>query len=209
MASETDLSQTQVATAFGIQDGDLINATGQSQVQSAVTALKQGQTPTPLTDAGFLNDSEIAAIQSTVTQYNAVISQAVSVVGGVLVDIHTFIQNLAQNGITINDYHATATFLGGLFSVDGIHPTNTGYALIANEFIDTMNSSLKTTFPDVNISTIAAADPLFGPNIKPAGVMVSIPRSAAQRGSSDLTTRGRGEIQTFVSVELSDVAPRH
>lgn len=181
VATETGLSQAQVATALGIQAGDLINATGQSQVQSAVTAIAQGQTPTPLTDAGFLDASEIATIQSTVNQYNAVIAQEVSGVGGVLVDIHALIQNLAQNGIVINNYQATATFLGGLFGLDGIHPTNTGYALIANQFIDTMNASLKTTIADVNVSAIAASDPLFGPNIKPTGTLVSIPLSAARR----------------------------
>jgi lysophospholipase L1-like esterase len=189
VATETGLSQTQVATALGIQDGDLINATGQSQVQSAITAIEQGQTPTPLTDAGFLDASEIAAIQSTVTQYNTVIAQEVSAVGGVVVDIHTFIQNLAQNGITINNYHATASFLGGLFSLDGIHPTNTGYALIANEFIDTLNTSLKTTFADVNVSTIAAADPLFGPSIKPTGAVAFIPLSAARQADRTISPR--------------------
>jgi lysophospholipase L1-like esterase len=198
VAAETGLSQTQVATALGIQDGDLINATGQSQVQSAVTAIKQGKTPTPLTDAGFLDASEITAIQSTVTQYNAAIAQEVTAVGGVLVDIHTLIQNMAQNGITINNYAASTTFLGGLFGLDGIHPTNTGYALIANEFIDTMNTSLKTTFADVNVSAIAAADPLFGPNIKPTGAVVSIPLSAARRADRMISPRkGAGKSELF------------
>ena len=189
VATETGLSETQVATDLGIQSGDLINATGQGQVQSAITAIMQGQTPTPLTDAGFLSASEISTIQSMVNQYNAVIAQEVSAVGGVLVDIHALIQNLAQNGITINNYHATGTFLGGLFSLDGIHPTNTGYALIANEFIDTMNASLKTTFADVNVSTIAAADPLFGPSIKPTGAAVSIPLDAARHADRMISPR--------------------
>lgn len=188
-STATGLSQTQLATALGIQNGDLINATGQSQAQSAIAAITQGQTPTPLTDAGFLNASEIAAIQSTVTQYNAAIAQEVTAVGGVLVDIHTLIQNLTQNGININNFQATTTFLGGLFGLDGIHPTNTGYALIANLFIDTMNTSLKTTIADVNVSAIAAADPLFGPNIKPTGAAVSIPISAARRADQMISPR--------------------
>jgi lysophospholipase L1-like esterase len=180
VAAETALPPAQVATDLGIQPGDLVNATGLGQVQSAVAAIKQGQTPTPLTDAGFLDATEIAAVQSTITQYNTAISQQVTAVGGVLVDIHTFIQNLAQNGITINNYQATVSFLGGLFGLDGIHPTNTGYALIANQFIDTLNMALKTTFPDVDVSTVATADPLFGPNIKPVGAVVSIPLDTAR-----------------------------
>jgi lysophospholipase L1-like esterase len=193
VATETGLSQAQVATDLGIQTGDLVNATGQSQVQTAVTAIQQGQTPTPLTDAGFLNATEIATIQSTVTQYNAAIAQEVTAEGGVLVDIHTFISSLAQNGITINNYQATSTFLGGLFGLDGIHPTNTGYALIANQFIDTMNTSLKTSIADVNVSTIAVADPLFGPNIKPTGAVRTIPLNAARRADLIITPRKQAQ----------------
>ncbi len=189
VAAETSLPPAQVAAALGIQTGDLVNATGLGQVQSALTAIKQGQPPAPLTDAGFLNAAEITAVQSTITQYNTAISQQVTAVGGVLVDIHTFIQNLAQNGITINNYHATVTFLGGLFSLDGTHPTNTGYALIANQFIDTLNLALKITIPDVDVSTVAAADPLFGPNIKPAGTMVSIPLDAARHADLVISPR--------------------
>jgi hypothetical protein len=95
--------------------------------------------------------------------------------------VSTFDAGLVQNGATINGYHATTAFLGGLFGLDGLHPTNTGYALLANEFIDTMNTSLNTKFAEVNVSAIAAADPYFGPNIKPAGSAVSIPLNAARR----------------------------
>jgi hypothetical protein len=40
-----------------------------------------------------------------------------------------------------------------------------GYALIANEFIDTMNTSLKTTFADVNVSPqpILSSAPTLSP----------------------------------------------
>jgi|CZKL01.1.fsa_nt_gi lysophospholipase L1-like esterase len=179
VAAETGLSQAQVSAALGIQAGDLVNSTGLSQVQGAVTAIKNGQTPTPLTDSGFLDATEIAAVQATILQYNAAIAQQVTAVGGVLVDIHTLIANLQQTGIAINGYNATTGFLGGLFSLDGVHNTNTGYALIANQFIDSINASLKTTFADVDVSAVAAVDPLFGPNIKATGSVVSIPRDAA------------------------------
>jgi lysophospholipase L1-like esterase len=189
VAAATGLTQAQVATALGIQAGDLVNTTGLAQVQAAIAAILQSQVPTPLTDAGFLDATEISTIQSTVTQYNAAIAQEVSAEGGVLVDIHTFIQNLAQNGITINNYNATAGFLGGLFGLDGIHPTNTGYALLANQFIDTINTSLKTTIADVDVSAIAANDPLFGPNIKPTFAKPHIPLNAARRADQLIAPR--------------------
>jgi len=179
VATETGLSQAQVAADLGLADGDLVNATGESEVETAISQIKQGQTPTPLTDSGFLTASEIAQVQSTVDAYNSAISQEVTAVGGILVDIHSYFQTL-QSGITINNYNATTAFLGGLFSLDGVHPTNTGYALIANQYIAALNSSMKTNIAEVNVSAVAAADPLFGLKVTP-GEVVGIPLIAARR----------------------------
>lgn len=190
-ATETGLSQAQAATDLGLADGDLVNATGQSQVQTAIGQIQKGQAPTPLTDAGFLTTTEIAAIQATVDQYNSAISTEVSAVGGILVDIHSYFQTL-QSGITINNYNATPAFLGGLFGLDGEHPTNTAYALIANQFIDALNANAKTNIAQVNVSAVAAADPYFGPNIKPAGAAVAIPLNAARRTDALITGCRKG-----------------
>jgi hypothetical protein len=61
-----------------------------------------------------------------------------------------------------------------------VHPTNTGYALIANQYITALNSTANTNITEVNVSTIAAADPLFGLNVTP-GEAVGIPLIAARR----------------------------
>jgi lysophospholipase L1-like esterase len=180
VSQATGLSTAQAGALLGIADGDLINATGLSQVEAALAALQQGQTPTPLTDAGFLDPTEIAQIQATIAQYNSVIAAQTAAAGGVLVDLYTYIEGLAQNGITINNYQATNAFLGGLFGLDGIHPTNTAYALIANQFIAAENAAMKTSVPAVNVGAIAAVDPLFGPNIQPTAA-VRIPLGAARQ----------------------------
>jgi lysophospholipase L1-like esterase len=187
VATETGLSQTQVAADLGIVDGDLVNATGEGEVETAISQIKQGKTPTPLTASGFLTASAIAQVQSTIAAYNSAISQEVTAVGGVLVDIHSYFQTL-QSGITINNYNATTAFLGGLFSLDGVHPTNTGYALIANQYIGALNSSVKTNISEVNVSAVAAADPLFGLNVTP-GEAVGIPLVAARR--TDALIKGK------------------
>jgi len=179
VATDTGLSQTQVAADLGIADGDLVNATGESEVETAISQIKQGKTPTSLTDSGFLSASEIAQVETTIDAYNSAISQEVTAVGGILVDIHSYFQTL-QGGITINNYKATTGFLGGLFSLDGVHPTNTGYALLANQYIAALNSSANTNIAEVNVSVVAAADPLFGLNVTP-GEAVGIPLIAARR----------------------------
>lgn len=181
VAQQTGLPAVQVVGLLGIEDGDLINATGLSQVEAAIAAIKGGQPPSPLTDAGYLDANEITQVRSNINQYNAVIAQQVAAVGGILVDIHSYLAQLAENGVTINNYHATTGFLSGLFSLDGVHPTNTGYALLANQFIAAANAKLKTGVPAVNVSQVAASDPLFGPNIKPESMVVHVPLVAAQQ----------------------------
>ena len=61
----------------------------------------------------------------------------------------------------------TTDFMGGLFSLDGVHPTNTGYAIIANEFIKTMNRSLRTNIPYVSVALVSQTDPLIFPESDP------------------------------------------
>jgi lysophospholipase L1-like esterase len=178
-----------VSALLGIQPGDLVNATGLGEVEAAIAALEQGQRPTPLTDDGFLDAAEIAQVQSTVNQYNAVIAQQITAARDIPVDIHTYLGGLAQNGITINGYPATTGFLGGLFSLDGIHPTNTGYALIANQYIQAINAGMNTKIAPVDVSSIASTDPLFGPNIKPIGAVASIPLVAARQADKLISGR--------------------
>ncbi len=181
VSAASGLPQAVVSALLGIQPGDLVNPTGLAQVQSAVASLKQGQLPTPLTDEAFLNAAEIAQIQSTVDQYNAVIAAQVSAAGGILIDMHAYFQGISQSGELINGFPATTAFLGGLFSLDGIHPTNTGYALIANQYIAAINGTLKTSITPVDISSVASSDPLFPPNIKVTGSAVHISVQAGRQ----------------------------
>jgi hypothetical protein len=181
VSAASGLPAAVVSALLGIQPGDLVNTTGLAEVESAVAALKQGQLPAPLRDDGFLDAAEIAQVKSTVTQYNAIIAQQVTAARDIPIDIHTYFENLAQTGITINNYPATTGFLGGLFGLDGIHPTNTGYALIANQYIAAINASMSTNIAAVDVSSVASSDPLFGPNIKPIGSVVRIPLAAARK----------------------------
>ncbi len=41
-------------------------------------------------------------------------------------------------------------FLGGLFSLDEVHPSNIGHAILANEFIRTMNVAFGMNIPERN-----------------------------------------------------------
>ena len=63
--------------------------------------------------------------------------------------------NLAANGVEVGGQRLTTNFMGGFFSLDGVHPTNTGYAIIANEFIKTMNRSIQAGIPPISIEQVS------------------------------------------------------
>lgn len=157
----TGLPTTTLSALFGISAGDYVTPAGLSQL-SAIIA---GTQKTPLSDAGVLTAAEVVTAKANVVAYNQVIAQQATAAGATLVDINALFAQVATSGVTINGVTGTSAFLGGVFSLDGVHPTNTGYAVIANKFIDTMNAAIKTSIADVNVTTVAAADPLWPTNL--------------------------------------------
>ena len=98
--------------------------------------------------------SKITQIRAAIQAYNSIIAQAAELEQRQTpVDIYSLVNDLASHGVVVNGVRLTTSFMGGLFSLDGIHPTNTGYALLANEFIKTMNRSLAAGIPPVSIRT--------------------------------------------------------
>ena len=55
----------------------------------------------------------------------------------------------------------TADYIsGGLFSLDGVHPTNIGYAVVANKMIDVLNEKFDTDIQKVNLLNISGNSPV-------------------------------------------------
>ena len=159
----TGLPQFVFSAAFHIYPGDLLNAQGLQDLEADIKLVEALKLPLPLPAGDVLTAANVAVVQSTINGYNQAISRQVTAAGGTVVDMHGLIDSWAAKGITINGYNAKTTFLGGMFGLDGIHPTNTGYALIANQWITSTNTALGTAVPPVNVPAIAARDPLFGP----------------------------------------------
>ncbi|MDQ7053510.1 MAG: SGNH/GDSL hydrolase family protein [candidate division KSB1 bacterium] len=70
-----------------------------------------------------------------------------------VVDIYNLIRRIHKSGIRVGGIHLDTRYItGGFFSLDGIHPTPTGYALIANEFIKAVNAFYSADIPLVDVS---------------------------------------------------------
>ncbi|MDQ2992089.1 MAG: SGNH/GDSL hydrolase family protein, partial [Candidatus Eremiobacteraeota bacterium] len=106
--------------------------------------------------AAYLPDAFAAQVQGLNTAYNAAIAAAATSTGAPLVDIHqTFVNIATAGGVPINPPKCCSlAFGGGLLSFDGLHPSNTGYAILSNVFIATINASYGTAIPAVNASNV-------------------------------------------------------
>jgi lysophospholipase L1-like esterase len=104
-------------------------------------------------------------LKATVVAYNAAIVLLAVKYRATLVDIFSLVNKLAADGISIAGRSLTTKAGGGLFSLDGVHPTNTGYGIIAKEFIETINQRLNMSIRRPNLQQIVADDPLVPGNI--------------------------------------------
>jgi hypothetical protein len=181
-----------LSSLLGIFPGDYVNPTGTAEIPLILAGTQKG----PITDSGVLSAAEVVTVQAQVTAFNQVIAQQAQASNATLVDINALFKQVTASGLTINGYTGTTAFLGGFFALDGIHPTNTGYAVVANKYIDTMNAAFKTTIPDVSLSAVAAADPFWPPNLVSHAVSAHVQSIPANAGKSiDDLMLGRKQIQ--------------
>lgn len=111
-----------------------------------------------------LDDTEIETIQSRIEEFNIVIQREAGRIGMPVVDVHAKFTEMIANPPVFLGIPLTHHMLGGLFSLDGVHPSNIGHALLANEFIRTINQSFNMNVPLIadNVLTFLF---LFDPSI--------------------------------------------
>lgn len=117
-----------------------------------------GQSPyglspsSPLPSSVVLDANEIAIVQDYVTSYNTSIRYVATTLGFQVFDVYTLFNQLqngvTQDGVTVNTNYIT----GGFFSLDGIHPTPRGNALITDELIKVINAKYGSNLPALDIS---------------------------------------------------------
>jgi lysophospholipase L1-like esterase len=113
----------------------------------------------PLSDSAVLSAAEIATINSRIAAFNQVIQSEANRVGAAFVDMNSFLNQAATTGLRVGGMTFTPAFLtGGIFSLDGVHPTPFGYAYIANVFIEAINDQFDGDIPPVDLYPF-----LFGP----------------------------------------------
>jgi hypothetical protein len=114
----------------------------------------------PFPDQYVLDPTEIQTAAAAVSAFNTTIAAVATAKGFGLVDIHyifnnIFLQSVLHGGITYSGVNLSAFFItGGLFSLDGVHPTSQGQGLIADEFLKVINTQFQANYPLINLATI-------------------------------------------------------
>lgn len=113
-----------------------------------------GGTGAGLPDEVVLDPTEIAIIQDHVTANNQAIRDICAAANVPVLDVHALLGELSTTGRTIGGITLTSAFLsGGVFSYDGVHPSDIGYAIVANEFIRVINAS-GGSLPPVDLGAV-------------------------------------------------------
>ncbi len=109
-------------------------------------------TTKPLADQYVLNVREVLNLKEAAAAYNAKIKTVAEEKGLAFVDVNAFMAN-AKKGIVYNGITSSAAFVsGGAFSLDGIHLTPRGNAMLANEFIKAINATYGSTINLVDVT---------------------------------------------------------
>ena len=128
---------------FGVFIGGLVPA--------QVAGLNAVLPPNALPNRLILDAKEVSYAQGRTIQFNNAIVGAANARGLALFDGNAFFGRIVANGLVTNGVSNSASFIAGnLFSLDGVHPTPRGYAVIVNEMIKSINSTYNAAVPGLD-----------------------------------------------------------
>jgi hypothetical protein len=121
--------------------------------------------PSILQEPQYVMTPALAAeISDRVAAFNQIIKTDAAQAGIALADIEADFQQLQKTPPMIHGVPLLLRYNGGIFSLDGVHPSDTGHALAADVFIQALNSMYDLNIPllsDSQIIAIADADPFI------------------------------------------------
>ena len=104
----------------------------------------------PLQDQNVLLPSEQMAVNDAVTAYNVVIEQQAQAAGLAFFDAFTLLEQVNTTGVAFDEFNLNGDLVfGNAFSLDGVHGTARGYALIANSLLEAINTAYGSNIPAV------------------------------------------------------------
>ena len=121
----------------------------------------------PFEDKLVLSAGEVSELKIATDAFNATIKSVSMGKGLAFVDANAILSQVATAGGSSfgSNYVLTSQYVvGGAFSMDGVHPSPRGYALIANKFFEAINLAYGSNFRPVDIGKFQIQYPAVLPN---------------------------------------------
>ncbi|MCP4414185.1 MAG: hypothetical protein GY808_16640, partial [Gammaproteobacteria bacterium] len=140
-------------TGVGVPDSAALVAMGlpspnASALVAGMIAAGLNPTGTPLDGSMTITQTEDDAIAAAIAGFNLFIAGVAGPYSIEVMDANTKLAELNLTGVDgYTGHYVLLNPAGTAFSLDGVHPNNAGYAIIANEFINTINSGFNQSIP--------------------------------------------------------------
>jgi lysophospholipase L1-like esterase len=155
-AQGTNLTPAQIKLLFGVAKKDYVPLSA----LPTIIAIAGGSVPGPLPANLILKNKEVKKIRKNIVAYNRILKRLADANGYAFYDINARFTAIARDGYVVAGVGTLSNaYLGGLFGLDGVHPSATGHAVLATEMIAAINAKYGTTLAPPNLAAIAAADP--------------------------------------------------
>lgn len=119
-----------------------------------------------LADKWVLTPEEQKLIKDATDAYNATIKSVADSKGLGFVDFNVVLNDAATNGLVFDEYTMTTKLVtGGLISLDGVHLTARGYAVMANKFLEQIDTKYGSNFKEATNGLAKASN--FPTNYSP------------------------------------------
>lgn len=152
-----------LGTGGALQQGDFVLLTAAQAIATAGTGIPLGGynylnpavpgSGVGLPESVILRAAEANQTRGEVTQMNDAIAAEAAIRPYVaVVDFNAGLNTIAANGLTIGSNTFTTEYItGGLFSLDGAHPSDLGQAVICNTLIDAVNARFGSGVPRLDL----------------------------------------------------------
>lgn len=100
----------------------------------------------------YLSEEKIDEIETATSTFNNIIAQLADANGLAIVDANAIFSNIESGLVYDGVRYGAAYITGGVNSLDGIHLTPRGNAIVANFFIEAINSKYQANIPKVDVN---------------------------------------------------------
>lgn len=115
-----------------------------------------------------LTPQDVATIRARTAQFNDTIISAALANGWGIMDANSYFVKVQKYGHNLKDKYGKPTgrivnsnYLGGCFSLDGVHMSTTGYSIAANLFAEAINAAYNTKLGYVDEFATSEIDTLY------------------------------------------------